>query len=194
MLPVEERYSTNMSTITIASDREWFGPESRGRYGIYVDGKWTGSLPVRGAVDIEVDDRIHRFQVRQGILFRSKAIYVSGAEDRRFMARVRTGSFAYRMLIGFVKPWTILELVEGECETLNQLESPEPLGSFDKRKILGFSPVLQIIGLVLCLEGLDRRIPALIVIGAIVFLGTIVSAITMVRAIRREGQRDQRRR
>ncbi len=171
------------SRIVVFQDRVWLADPKLGAFVVYVDRKRVGVAPVMGESAVAVTPGAHTVRVRQWY-YRSPAVQVaveSGATVR-LRADVPSGRGIARMVF---TPWRCLNLATA-TSTLAPDVRHEVVQSMKRgRSAQVVAGITSLLGLVLFRVGIALG-PALVVAGAILFIGGTVFGISNAIRARRE--------
>lgn len=111
-----EAMSGTDAVIVVRNCYQWVGDPRLGKFAVYVDGKYRGSVPLSSSLATEVLPGKHTVRVR-GWWFMSPRVSVDVAEGETaaFEADIPHGpAMPRRMLSGLLTPWRSLCLEKAE--------------------------------------------------------------------------------
>ena len=106
--------NVNEGCIAVRNDYQWMGNQQAAQFAVYLDGRFSGWVPLGQWVNLPVDHGKHTLRVRMWYYFsRRVTVSIAPGETKRFSADIpRAMPFLARMMRGIFDPFHWLSLAE----------------------------------------------------------------------------------
>ena len=196
---VTEVNPSNESTgwVEIYQDRMWFGNPRQAAFAVYVDNRRVGKLPLNSSIKLHLPSGTHYIRIRQWYyLSPPTPVDVVAGRTVRIKADIPRTPLLRRMGRMFIAPTRCLVLTAEGTSDAEVHDSPMPsaIVRFPAplnaglqgrvRKRMGIGGVIALVGFLLILVGVSTS-PAVIVLGALLVLVSLVVNVSAVMLSRR---------
>lgn len=183
--------------VEIYQDRMWFGNTRQAAFAVYVDNRKVGKLPLNSSINLPLRSGTHYIRIRQWYyLSPPTAVEVVAGRTIRIKADIPRTPLLRRMGRMLIAPTRCLVLTavgtsDAEAHdsavpsAIVPLPAPVNVGLQGRvRKRMGLGGVIAIVGFLLILVGVSTS-PAVIVLGALLVLVSLVVNVSAVMLSRR---------